>query len=352
MDHHAAGPSAGDRRENGQDSGCPPEITEGEGAIVSSLRVAAFLLALLPGLASPQAWPSKPIHLIVPFPPGGSTDVAARVIADKLGAALGQPIVVENRAGAGGVLGTTDVARAEADGYTILLAANQVSTMHLVVKDIQYDLLRDFVPITQVSTQPNALAVNASLGITDLKGLIAYAKANPGKLFYAHPGPGSGQQMTGELLWKAAGVQVTGVPYKGGGQAVLDLVADHVPVALLGATPLIPYHKAGRIHIVAFTSKERFPLLPDIGTLDDAGYHGIDSIQWLGLLAPRGTSPKIVERLQAETAKVLALPDVKEHFAQAALIPVGNTPAQFAEVIRTEDERWTKVAHELGVAPQ
>lgn len=144
-----------------------------------SVRVAALLFVLMPGLAIAQAWPSRPVHMIVPFPPGGSTDVAARVIADKLAAAIGQPVVVENRAGAGGVLGTTLVSRADPDGYTILLAANQVSTMHLVIKDIKYDLLRDFAPITRVSTQPNAMAVNPSLGVTAVKGLVERAKANP-----------------------------------------------------------------------------------------------------------------------------------------------------------------------------
>ena len=316
------------------------------------LRFAALLFALIPALAMAQAWPSRTVRMIVPFPPGGSTDVAARVIADKLAAAIGQSVIVENRGGAGGALGTTDVARADPDGYTILLAANQVSTMHLVMKDIKYNLLRDFAPITQVSTQPNALAVNTASGIADLKDLVSRAKADPGKLFYGHPGPGSGQQMTAELLWRAAGIQVTGVPYKGGGQAVTDLIANHVPIALLGITPLIPYHKAGRIRIIAVTSKERFPLLPDIPTLDESGYRGVDSIQWLGFLAPRGTDPAIVQRLQRETAKILAEPEVRDRFAQAGLIPVGNTPAQFAEVIKTEDERWTRVAHDLGIEPQ
>jgi tripartite-type tricarboxylate transporter receptor subunit TctC len=317
-----------------------------------SIRVAIWLFALMPVLAMAQAWPSRPVHMIVPFPPGGSTDVAARAIADKLATALGQPVIIENRGGAGGVLGTTDVARGDPDGYTILLAANQVSLMHLVVKDIKYQMLRDFVPITQVSTQPNALAVNTSLGITDVKGLVERAKANPGKIFYAHPGPGSAQQMTAELLWRAARVEVTGVPYKGGGQAVVDLIADHVPVAMLGVTPLIPQHKAGKIRIIAVTSKERFALLPDIPTLEEAGYHGVDSIQWLGLLAPHGTPSAIIERLQVETAKILALPDVRNRFAQAGLIPVGNTSTQFADVIRTEDEHWTTVAHDLHIEPQ
>jgi tripartite-type tricarboxylate transporter receptor subunit TctC len=181
-----------------------------------------------------------------------------------------------------------------------------------------------------------------------VRALIALAKANPGKLSYAHPGPGSGQHMTGELLWRMAGVEVAGVPYKGGGQAVLDLVGGHVPVGLLGATPFIPHHRSGRLRIVAFTSRERFPPMPEISTLNEAGFR-IDSTQWLGLLAPRGTDADVIQRLHAETVKALAAPDVKERLAQAALQPVGNTPEQFAALIKSEIERWTRVAHELGV---
>src|SRR5688572_10186552 len=188
------------------------------------LCVAVTFLALLPDLAEAQGWPTKPVRLIVPFPPGGSTDVAARALADKYTKALGQQFIVDNRAGAGGVIGTTEVARAAPDGHTILFAANQVSTMFLAVKNIPYDMLRDFAAITQVTTQPNAVAVHASLPVKNVRELVALAKARPGQLTYAHPGPGSGQHMTGELLWKLAKIDVVGVPYKGGGQAVIDLV--------------------------------------------------------------------------------------------------------------------------------
>jgi len=316
------------------------------------LRLVSLLCALAVQCAHAQTWPAKPVRFIVPYPPGGSTDVAARVLADKLGRALNEQFLVDNRGGAGGAVGTGEAARAAANGYTILFAANQASTMHLVVKNLQYDMLRDFVPITQVTTQPNALAVHPSLPARDVRAIVALARANPNKLSYAHPGPGSGQHMTGELLWRMAKVQVTGVPYKGGGQAVVDLVGGHVPVALLGATPFIPHHRSGRLRIIAFTSKERFPPMPEIPTLHEAGYTGFDSTQWLGVLAPRGTSDEVVQRLQAEIVKALALPDVRERLTQSALQPVGNTPAQFAAVIRTEIERWTKVARELGIKPE
>jgi tripartite-type tricarboxylate transporter receptor subunit TctC len=315
------------------------------------LWIVAALIVLYPAVGHAQAWPAKPVRFIVPYPPGGSTDVAARVLADKLARSLGGQFLVENRAGAGGAVGTAEAARAAANGYTILFAANQVSTMHLVVKNLQYDMLKDFVPVTQVTTQPNALTVHPSLPARNVRELIALAKRHPGELTWAHPGPGSGQHMTGELLWRLAGVKAAGVPYKGGGQAVLDLVGGHVPVGLLGATPFIPHHRAGRLRIIAFTSRDRFPPIPEIPTLSEAGF-AIDSTQWLGLLAPRGTDADIIRKLHAETVKALALPDVKERLAQSALQPVGNTPEQFASVIKSETERWTKLAHELGIRPQ
>jgi tripartite-type tricarboxylate transporter receptor subunit TctC len=316
------------------------------------LRVVVTFLALLPGLAAAQSWPAKPVRLIVPFPPGGSTDVAARAIADKFTKALGQQFIVDNRGGAGGVIGTAEVARAAPDGHTILFAANQVSTMFLAVKNIQYDMLRDFAPIPQATTQPNAFAVHASLPARSVRELVALAKARPGELTWAHPGAGSGQHMTGELLKKMAKIDMTGVPYKGGGQAIVDLVGGQVPVCVLGSTPLIPHHKSGRIRIIAFTSLERFPLMPEIPTVNESGYKGFDSTQWLGLLAPRATNPEIVQRMHAETVKALALPDVKERLATAALQPVGNTPQQFAGVIKSEIDRWEKLAKELGLQPQ
>lgn len=315
------------------------------------VRMIVALFALCTALAHAQSWPARPVRFIVPFPPGGSTDVAARALADKLTRALGQQFIVDNRGGAGGVIGTTEAARAAPDGQTILFAANQVSTMYLVVKNIQYDMLRDFTAITQVTTQPNAIAVHASLPARTVREFVALAKARPGQLTYAHPGPGSGQHMTGELLKKLAEIDMVGVPYKGGGQAVIDLVGGQVPVCIIGSTPLIPHHKSGRIRIIAFTSVDRFVQMPEIPTLYESGYP-VDSTQWLGLLAPRGTAAEVVQRLHAETVKALELPDVKERLAAAALQPVGNTPQQFSGVIRAEIERWSKLALELGIQPQ
>jgi len=299
-----------------------------------------------------QSWPAKPVRFIVPFPPGGSTDVAARTLADKLGRAFGQQVAVDNRGGGGGAIGTVEAARAAPDGYTLLFVADPVITLHLVVKNVQFDMQRDFSAITQVTTQPIAVAVHSSLPVKTAQELVAYAKANPGKLSFAHSGTGSGQHMSGELLKKMAGIDIVHVPYKGGGPAVQDLVAGQVPMGVLGSTPLIPHHKSGRIRIIAFTSKERFAPMPEIPTLHESGFAGFDTTQWLGILAPKGTPAEIISRVHAESARALALPEVKERLAQAALEPVGSTPREFEALIRADLERWTKLAAELGLQPQ
>jgi tripartite-type tricarboxylate transporter receptor subunit TctC len=316
------------------------------------LRPVVVLLLLFAGVAHGQGWPQRPVRFLVPFPPGGSTDVAARALADKVANGLGQQVVVENRGGGGGAVGTAEVARAQPDGYTILFAANAITILHLAVKNLPYDTLRDFAAITQVSTQPNGFAVHPSVPATSIRELVAYAKANPGKLSYGHSGAGGGQHLTGELLKKMAGIDMVGIPYKGGGQLITDLLGGQIHVGIAGTTPLIPHHKAGKIRILALTSLERFPPLPDLPTVVEAGYPGFESSQWLGLLAPRGTSAEIVQRLQAETVKALKLPEVSDRLTKAGLQPVGNTPEEFTRVIRAEIEQFSKLAQELGIEPQ
>jgi len=316
------------------------------------IRAVLLGFALVTGQAWAQAWPAKPVRFIVPFPPGGSTDVAARTVAERLTRAFGQQVVVDNRGGGGGAIGTVEAARAAPDGYTLLFVADPVITLHLVVKNVQFDMQRDFSAVTQVTTQPIAVAVHASLPVASVQELIAYAKANPGKLSFAHSGTGSGQHMSGELLKKMAGIDIVHVPYKGGGPAVQDLVAGQVPMGVLGSTPLIPHHRSGRIRIVAYTSKERFAPMPEIPTLHESGLAGFDTTQWLGILAPKGTPAEIISRVQVETAKALAQPEVKERLAQAALLAVGGTPREFEALIRADLERWTAIAKELKLEPQ
>jgi tripartite-type tricarboxylate transporter receptor subunit TctC len=314
------------------------------------LLLLALAFAMVPAWA--QTWPAKPVRFIVPFPPGGSTDVAARTVGEKLSRALGQQVVVDNRGGGGGAIGTVEAARAAADGYTLLFVADPVITLHLVVKNVQFDMQRDFAAITQVTTQPIAVAVHSSVPVKSVHELVAYARANPGKLSFAHSGTGSGQHMSGELFKKMAGIDIVHIPYKGGGPAVQDLVAGQVPMGVLGSTPLIPHHKSGRIRIIAFTSKERFPPMPEIPTLHESGLAGFDTTQWLGMLAPKGTPAEIISRVHVETAKALALPEVRERLAQAALQAVGSTPKEFEALIRADLERWTAIAKELKLEPQ
>jgi len=317
------------------------------------MRRLLFLLGItVAAFAQAQTWPAKPVRFIVPFPPGGATDVAARTVSDRLSRSLGQQFVVENRAGASGMIGAAEVARAAPDGYTILFAADPVTTLHLVLKGVQYDVQRDFVAVTQVTTQPLALAVHASVPARSVQEFIALVKASPGKFSFAHSGTGSGQHLSGELLKRLAGIDMQHVPYKGGAPAVQDLVAGQVPAAVLGSTPLIPHHRAGRIRILAFTSKERFPTLPEVPTLHETGFPGFDTTQWLGLLAPRGTSAEVVNRLYVETKKVLDMGEVKERLLQAALLTVGSSPKEFEALIRADLERWSKLAKELGLEPQ
>ena len=315
----------------------------------------AVLFALLAALslqAHAQAWPSKPVRFIVPFPPGGATGVAARSVGDKLTKALNQQVVIDNRAGASGAIGAAEVARAEPDGYTILFAADPVVTLHLAMKNVQFDINRDFVTVTQVTTQPLAVAVHASVPANTIQEFIALVRANPGKYSFAHSGIGSGQHLSGELLKKLAGIEMEQVPYKGGGPAVQDLVAGQVPAAVLGSTPVTPHHKSGRIRILAFTSRDRLPTMPEIPTLHESGFAGFDTTQWLGLLAPRGTSAEVVDRLYNETKKALAMEDVKQRLAQASLVPVGSSPKEFEALIRADLERWSSLAKSINLQPQ
>ena len=315
-------------------------------------RLVFALLATLALQAHAQGWPAKSVRLVVPYPPGGSTDVAARPVAEKLSKALGQPFVIDNRAGASGAIGAAEVARAEPDGYTIMFAADPVTTLHLVMKNVQFDVQRDFVGVTQVTTQPLAVAVHSSVPANTIQEFVALARASPGKYSFAHSGIGTGQHFAGELLKKMAGIDMAHVPYKGGGPAVQDLVAGQIPVGVLGSTPVTPHHKSGRIRILAFTSKDRLATMPEIPTLHESGFPGFDTTQWTGLLAPRGTSADIVNRLNAETRKALAFDDVRKHFAQASLVPVGNAAKEFDALIRSDVERWTALAKSLSLEPQ
>ena len=306
----------------------------------------SLVLATRALAAHAQAWPAKPIRVIIAFAPGGSLDFVTRTISERLTQDLGQPLVLENRAGANGNLAADFVAKQAPDGYTVLASADAlVSGAHLY--KLGFDPMKDFVPVIQFTRQPLVLAVHPSLGVNNVAELIAVAKAKPG-LGYATSGSGSGQHMVGEWLAKLAGVKLTHVPYKGGGQAITDLVGGQVQIGSLGSTPVIPHYKAGKLKIIAQTTATRSSSLPEVPTYQESGVP-ILLDQWLGFVVPAGTSPDIVKRLNASTAKALAEPAIREKLAPQGLDVVAGSPEQFARVYREDYEKYGRLVKELNI---
>jgi len=311
-------------------------------------RLLLAVLILAASLAAQaQSWPSKPIRLVVPYPPGGSTDVTARTLAERVSSALGQPVLVENRAGAGGNIGIESVARSAADGYTVLVAPDFIASAPHVYK-LNYDPMTQLVPVIQLTSQPVVLAVHPSLGVGTVAELVAAARKKPG-LAYATSGAGSQQHMAAEWFAKLAGIQLTHIPYKGGGQAIADFIGGQVPIASLGSTPVIPHHKSGKVKILAQTTKSRAPSLPDVPTYEEAGFRGLVIDQWLGVFVPARTDAQIVRRLAAEFDKALAEPAVRERLAKAALEAVGGRTEDFAALVRANFEMYRKLVADLNI---
>lgn len=312
---------------------------------LAMLALTAAAIAFAP--ASAQDWPSRPIRFIVPYPAGGSTDVGARVIGDYLARTLGQQIVVENKSGGSGTIGFDYAAKSPPDGYTVLIAPDQVTSSPHVFK-VNFDPLRDFLPVIQLSRQPVVLAVHPKLGVGTVAELIALAKQRPG-LSYATSGVGSQQHMTAEWFAKIAGIRLEHVPYRGGGQAINDLLAGHITIASLGSTPLIPHYKAGSIRLLAQSTAARSPSLPDVPTYQEAGVRGLVLDQWLGVMVPAGTPPAIVARLNAEMNKALADPSVRDSFLQSAQEPVGGTVEAFGRLVREDYGKYDRLTGELNI---
>ena len=311
-------------------------------------RALLAVLVLAASLAAQaQSWPSKPVRLVVPYPPGGSTDVTARTLAERVSPALGQPLVVENRAGAGGNIGIEHAAKSDADGYTVLIAPDFVASAPHVYK-LNYDPMTQLVPVIQLTRQPVVLAVHPSLGVQSVAELVALAKAKPG-LAYATSGAGSQQHIAAEWFAKLAGIQLTHVPYKGGGQAIADFIGGQVPIASLGSTPVIPHHKSGKVKIIAQTTKSRAPSLPEVPTYEQAGMAGLVIDQWLGVFVPAGTDAQVVRRLAAEFDKALAEPAVRERLANAALEAVGGSTEDFAQLVRANFETYRRLVADLNI---
>ena len=310
---------------------------------------------LMTGNAFAQAaWPSKPVKIVVPFAPGGTTDILARAMAPELSRAFGQSFIVENRAGAGGNVGAKAVARSPADGYTLLMGTVGTHGINKALyAKLPYDPQKDFAPITLVAGVPNVMVMNAdkarALGINTVADFIKYAKANPGKLSMASSGNGTSIHLAGELFKSRTGIFMTHIPYRGSGPALLDLVAGNTDVMFDNLPSALPQIKAGKLKAFAVTSAERSAAVPELPTIAEAaGLKGFDASSWFGLLAPAGTPADIVTRIQQETAKALASPAVKEKLLAQGAIPGGNTPQEFARMIDAEHIKWAGAVKASG----
>ena len=318
---------------------------------VRACAALAALSVMVSTSASAQSWPSRPIQVIVPFAAGGSTDVAARLVGEHLSRVLGQQVVVENRTGANGNIGTDAAAKAAPDGHTVLVAPESVVSNAHVYK-VNYDALKDFVPVALISRQPVVLAAHPSLGVKTIAELVARAKKEPGLRVATGSGLGSQQHMVTQWFAKIAGIELEQVSYRGGGQAINDLIAGHVKLGTLGSTPLIPHYRAGALVLLAQTTEKRSPALPDVPTFEEAGMKGLVSDQWLGVFVPKGTPGDIVARLNAEIGKALADPAIRKKLEDAAQEPVGGSPSAFAKLVQDDYAKFEKLVRELNIKVQ
>lgn len=312
--------------------------------------ITALTLALGCTLASAQAFPSKPITLIVPFPAGGSSDALARSLGTPLSLALGQPVIVESRPGAGATIGADYVAKAKADGYTLLMGAVHHTIATSVYKKLPYDFEKSFAPITTVALVPNVVTVNARSSATDVKGLIALAKAAPGKLAYGSNGNGTVQHLIGTQFSGLAGVEMVHVPYKGSAPLTTDLLGGQIDLSFDTLTPMVQHIKGGKLRALAVTTAKRSSTLPDVPTLAEAGLAGFDQGTWFGILAPAGTPADVVTRLNTEMVKIIASPEFGKRMEEIGAEPVGNTPAQMAEQIKGDTARYARLVKDAKVA--
>ncbi|HYH42529.1 MAG TPA: tripartite tricarboxylate transporter substrate binding protein [Burkholderiales bacterium] len=312
-------------------------------AALSSLAFTAPVLAQAPSAGGAQAYPAKTVRIIVPYAPGGNTDITARAVAEKLTEAYKRQFIVDNRPGAATNIGTEAVAKSPPDGYTLLMggAANAIN-MSLFNK-LPYDTVRDFEPIALCVQGANVLAIHPSLPAKNLREFIALAKAQPGKLNFASSGLGSSNQMAGELLKMMAGINIVHVPYKGNAPALTDLIGGHVEMIFNGVPSVLPHIQSGRVRGIAIGSLKRFPALPNLPTFDESGLKGYEATTWFGMMAPAKTPKDIIARLNVEVDKALKSPDIRERFANDGLEPMGGPPEFFAKFIRSEIDKYAKV---------
>jgi tripartite-type tricarboxylate transporter receptor subunit TctC len=309
-----------------------------------------FAALLFPLAAAAQSYPDKPIHLVVPFPPGGVADIIARPVAEKLAARLGQPVIVENRGGATGTIGAAYVAHAAPDGYTLLLGTtNEIAMSPTLYGTLPYDPTKDFAPVSIVAQFPNVLVVGPTVHAASLADLTAQAKARPKSLTFASSGQGSTNHLTAELYQGQAGVQVTHIPYKGGGPALVDLTGGHVDAMFATLPSAVALIKAGKLHALAVTGEQRSPALPDVPTAKESGLPGLVVTTWNGVIAPAGTPAAVISKLAQALKQVVDDPDIRQKLAAVGAEPMYTPPQAFAGIIRGDFARWSSLIRKAGI---
>jgi len=305
--------------------------------------------ACIPFAAHAQAYPAKPVRIVVAYPPGGPNDLSARTVGQKLSEALGQPVIVENRAGAAGNIGSQYVAASPPDGYTLLNGASALTIAPALTRNLNYDVAKDFAPISLTAVSSFVLAAHPSVPVNSIKELIALARSKPGQLNYASSGVGAPPHLAGELLKNMAKIDILHVPYKGVGQSISDLVGGQVDMMFTSPPNAVPHVKTGRLKALAVSTAQRSPLLPDVPTIAESGLKGFEIGTWFGLLAPAGTSADIVNRLNAATVKIVGTPEFRERMSSQGMDPRSSTPAEFSAHIRAELAKFARLVQSAQI---
>ena len=313
--------------------------------------IAALAAAALPLFAGAQAYPTKPVRLIVAFAPGTTSDIIGRMLAEKLTQQMGQPFVVENRTGAGGTIAADQVAKSAPDGYTLLMSTAALPVSAHVYPDLKYDTVKDFASVTVISHSPLLLAANLNFPPKNVQELVQYAKANPGKVSFGSAGVGTSHHLTGEKLKLDTGIDMLHVPYKGSGPAHIDLMGGQIQLMFDNIVALIPHVKAGKVRALAVSSAKRHPLLPEVPSIQEDGVKEFETVAWFGIVAPAATPKQILARLNAETVKAIKLPDVNKRLLDAGSTIIGNSPEEADKFLRDEVDKWGKVVRAAGVKP-
>ncbi len=314
------------------------------------LALLTIAVGVATGNAAAQNYPTKSVRILVGFAPGGGTDIVARVVAQKLTSVFGQQVVVENRAGASSNIATELVAKSAPDGHTLLMGTIVAfGTAPSLFNKLPFDPVKDFAPITQTVSVNNIIVVHPVLPAKTLKALVALAKQRPGQINYATSGVGSSGHLAAELFNKTAGINITHIAYKGGGQAIIDVIAGHVPVYFAAISTTLPHLKAGKLHAIGVTTKQRSFVLPDVATVAELGYPGYEANNWYGLMAPAGTARPIIERLHRDVTAILKSPDTVKFLGEQGLDPFTSTPEAFGDYIRAEIAKWSRVIKDIGI---